>query len=257
MSKEAAFYQTGEFFPRRTRYCVAIIVLNEGERIKRQLGKMREWAPLADIILIDGKSTDGSTHPDALARHGIRALLTVDEPGLSVATSVGFDYAAAQGYEGIITMDGNGKDGVEALPRFIKGLDEGFDLVQGSRFMKGGIHKNTPWDRYVGIRFIMAPLLALGSGFWYTDPTNAFRALSMRFLLDQRVQPLRKVFVRFGLQHYLIYRAAKLGFNICEIPVSRVYPDDGTIPTKIVGWKLKFLDLYELIETILGRFNPR
>jgi dolichol-phosphate mannosyltransferase len=174
-----------------------------------------------------------------------------------VATALALAYARDQGYEGIITIDGNGKDGVEALPHFIKELENGFDLVQGSRFMKGGFHKNTPWDRYIGIRFVMAPLLALGCGFWYTDPTNAFRAMSMRFLLDERVQPCRLIFVRFSLQHYLIYRAAKLRFRVKEIPVRRVYPDDGSIPTKILGWRLKWLDLKELIQVTFGRFNPR
>ena len=249
-------YETAEFFPKRTRYCVCVTVMNEGERIKRQLSRMQQSASLADIILADTRSTDGSTGHDLLKSFGVRTLLTLDEKGLSLATMAAFHYAAQQGYEGLVTVDGNGKDGVEALREFVKGLDDGYDLVQGGRFMKGGFHKNTPWDRYVGIRFVMAPMIALRTGTWYSDPTNAFRALSMRFLLDERVQPVRRVFLRFSLQHYLIYRAAGLGFKIKQIPVSRVYPDDGSIPTKIIGWRLKWLDLYELIETLFGKYDP-
>jgi len=168
-----------------------------------------------------------------------------------------YAYAIEQNYEGVITLDGNGKDGVEAISSFIEVLDQGYDLVQGSRFMKGGYHKNTPLDRYFGIRYVMAPLLALGGGFYFNDPTPTFRACSMCFLKDKRVQPLRKVFVRFNLHLYLNYRAAKLGFRVKQIPIRRVYPDDGTVPTKIHGFRTKFINLWEAVLTVLGTYNPR
>ena len=253
---EVPVYETHAFFEKRTRYCVVIHIWNEGERIRTQLQAMKARAHLADIIIADGRSSDGSTDPEFLKSMGVRALLITDERGLCTATRMGLAYAMEQGYEGVITVDGNGKDGVEALPDFIKGLDDGYDLVQGSRFMKGGVHKNTPLERYVGVRYVIAPLIALG-GFWYTDPTNAFRAMSMRLLKDPRVQPMRKVFVRFNLQFYLVYRAAQLGFKVKDIPVVRVYPDDGSIPTKIVSLHSKYLIIKELIVTILGKYNPK
>jgi len=253
---ETPAYETHAFFQKRTRYCVVIVIWNEGERIINQLRRMQPRSTMADIIIADGRSTDGSTHQDFLREMGVRTLLITDERGLCTATRMGLAYAIEQGYEGVITIDGNGKDGVEALPDFIKGLDDGYDLVQGSRFMKGGVHKNTPLERYVGVRYVIAPLIALG-GFWYSDPTNAFRAMSMRFLKDPRVQPMRREFVRFNLQFYLIYLAAQLGFKIKDIPVVRVYPDDASIPTKIVSLHSKYLIIRELILTVLGRYSPK
>jgi len=252
---EPPVYETHEFAPRRTRYCIVVVIWNEGDRIRNQLRRMQKNADLADIIIADGRSTDGSTDPAFLKEMGVRTLLITDERGLSTATRMGLAYAMGQGYEGVITVDGNGKDGVEAVPTFIANLDEGYDMIQGSRFMKGGVHKNTPLERYVGVRYVIAPLVALG-GFWYTDPTNAFRAMSMRFLKDERVQPVRRVFVDFNIHHYVIYRAAKLKFRVKEIPVVRVYPDDGSIPTKIISWRRKAQIVTELIHTVLGHYNP-
>jgi dolichol-phosphate mannosyltransferase len=249
-------FEIHEFFPKRTRYCVCITVFNEGDRIRNQLKRMNPRAALADIILCDGRSTDGAVESDFLQSMGVRALLITDEYGLSTATRMGVAYAMAQGYDGIVTIDGNNKDGVEAMPDFLTGLDQGYDLVQGSRFMAGGIHKNTPLDRRLAIRFVMMPLLALGCGFRYSDATNAFRAMSMRFLADPRVQPVRRIFVRFNLQMYFVYRAATLGFKIKEIPVTRTYPDDGTVPTKIRGWRSKLVIVRELLEVVFGKCNP-
>lgn len=253
---EPPVYETHEFAPKRTRYCVVVVIWNEGEKIKHQLRRMAANGALADIILADGRSTDGSTEHGFLQAMGVRTLLITDERGLCTATRMGLAYAMDQGYDAVITVDGNGKDGVEALPAFIAKLDAGYDMVQGSRFMQGGVHKNTPLERYIGVRYVIAPFVALG-GFWYTDPTNAFRAMSMRFLRDERLQPIRRVFVRFNLQHYLIFRAAQLGFKVTEIPVVRVYPDDGSVPTKIVHWRSKTRIFGELIATVMGRYNPR
>lgn len=247
-------YEKNEFRPKNSRYCVAVVVLNEGERLKMQLQRMQPYATVADIIVSDGRSSDGSTDPDLLKSRDVRALLTTDQMGLATATRVAIDFALRQGYDGIITLDGNGKDGVEAIPDFIKSLDEGFDLIQGSRFMAGGFHENTPLERYIGVRYVVAPLIALG-GFWYTDPTNAFRALSRRFLIDERLQPLRPVFVRFNLHHYLLLQAARLGFRIKEIPVRRVYPSDGSIPTKITSLKTKLLFVRELLLAVIKRYD--
>jgi GT2 family glycosyltransferase len=249
-------HERHEFFQKRTRYCFITVIWNEGERIRKQLSRMKERAPLADIIIADGRSNDGSTDVNFLKSMGVRALLVTDERGLCTATRMALAYAMEQGYEGVITVDGNGKDGVEALTDFIAALDDGYDMVQGSRFMKGGVHKNTPLERYIGIRYVVAPVIASG-GFWYTDPTNAFRAMSMRFLRDDRVQPIRNIFVRFNLQLYLIWNAARLGFKIKEIPVIRTYPEDGSIPTKIVSRRTKLLFLKELFLTVLGKYNPR
>jgi dolichol-phosphate mannosyltransferase len=252
---EKPVHEVLEFAPRRTPYCIVVMSWNEGRRLRDQLRRMQANAGLADIIIADGRSTDGSTDPGFLRSMQVRTLLITDERGLCTALRMGIAYAMEQGYEGIITVDGNGKDGVEALPHFIAGLDSGYDLVQGSRFRKGGVHRNTPLERHIGVRCVVAPLIALG-GFWYTDPTNGFRALSMRFLRDPRVRPLRRIFVRFNLQHYLNYRAARLGFRVMEIPVSRVYPDDGSVPSKIVHWRSKLLFVKELLATVAGRYNP-
>jgi hypothetical protein len=253
---ELPAFETLEFSPKKTKYCFVVVCLNEGDRLRNQLARMQARADAADIIVADGRSRDGSTDPEFLRRNQVRTLLVTDEPGLSTATRMGLAYAIDQGYAGVVTVDGNGKDGIEALPEFISALDDGFDFVQGSRFRKGGYCKNTPIDRYLGVRLIMSPILSLGSGFFYTDPTNAFRACSTKFLMDPQLQPFRNLFIRFNLQLYLVYQAARLGYRVKEIPVRRVYPDRGPTPTKITSVRLKIINVLEMLLVALGAYNP-
>ncbi len=244
-----------EFQSRRSRYAVIIPVWNQGDVILAQLQRIQDADMQLDIVLCDGNSSDESTSKTRLEKLGVRALLVTDQVGLGTALRLGFGYALDAGYEGIITIDGNGKDGVDSIQEFQNYLENGFDLVQGSRFISGGIHANTPWERYIGIRLLIAPVMSFFSGFHYTDPTNGFKGLSRKFLQDERVRLLRPEFQQFNLQFYVNYIAPKLGFKTIEIPVSRVYPRGLPTPTKIVGFRKKLILLRQFFETVLGKYN--
>lgn len=244
------------FQNKKTKYCVCIPVLNEGEKIKKQLKRMYPYSKMADIIICDWGSEDGSTDPKLLKKMGVRTLLTMKSTGAQgTQLRMGFAYALRQGYEGIIQIDGNNKDGVEGIPKFIKGLDEGFDYLQGSRFIKGGKEINTPPLRWLAIKLLATPILNIGAGFWYTDVTNGFRGYSKKYLLDQKVKPFRNIFERYELNMYLAVRANQLGFKTKEIPVLRAY-SKGRVHTKISFLKGNFLFLTAMIKAALGKYNP-
>jgi len=253
---ELPLHEVSEFRPKRTKYCFIPIVYNEGERFIRQLEEMSKNEALADIVVAERRSTDGSTDHELLKRCGVRTLLTTDELGGASAIRMGFAYALKQGYEGVVLIDGNGKDGVRALPQYLQMLDEGYDFVQGSRFIPGGIEKNTPLSRRIGIKMIMIPLIWMGSGYIYSDATNGFRGYSRRLLCDPRIEPLRGCFVHFNIQYYLSVMAPALKFRVVEIPVERVYPNDGTVPTKVIGFKRNFQALWEMVLTVFRHYNP-
>ena len=239
-------------------YCVLIPVINEGQRITRQLAAMQRLNLQLDVLLVDGGSTDGSTEAAVLQPLGVHTLLVKTGPGkLSAQLRVGMAWALEQGYAGIVSIDGNGKDDPAAIPRFVAALQAGFDFVQGSRYAPGGVAEHTPWDRALAVRWLHAPLISLASGFTYTDTTNGFRAFSRRFLQDERVRPLRAVFSTYNLHYYLSVRAARLGYRVCELPVARRYPARGAIPSKIGGVGGKLHILKQTLCTVLGVYHPR
>jgi len=100
--------------------------------------------------------------------------------GQSAQLRLAFAYAMRQGYEGVVQVDGNNKDGVEAIPGFLDALDTGADYVQGNRFGPGGEQVNTPLVRLLAIRALHAPLVSLAAGRRLSDTTNGFRAYSRR-----------------------------------------------------------------------------
>ncbi len=241
---------------KKSEFAVVIPVLNEGERLLKILTDLKKLVPRYDVILADGKSSDGSTEPARLTELGVTQILVTEERGLGTALRMGLAAGLRSGYAGLITVDGNGKDDVSALPLFIEKLSSGFDFVQGSRFAKGGGHKNTPLVRHLALKILLIPILNLKSPFRFTDPSNGFKGLSRHFLLSKKVQPFRNVFAAFNLQLYL-NRVAAESFRCSEVPTVRNYPSDGTVPTKIIGLKVLWRLFKELIFTVRGNYHPR
>lgn len=243
---------------RRHPWCVVIPVINEGDRIKRLLSKMASLSisDIADVMIVDGGSSDGSLELNSLQHHGVRGLLVKTGSGkLSAQLRCAYAFALDCGYEGIVTIDGNDKDDPEAIPRFIEALQQGVDFVQASRFLEGGVAENTPKLRDFAIRYIHAPLLSLSSGFRWTDTTQGFRAYSRAMLLDSDIAVFRDVFRTYELLAYLSYRAPKLGYRCLELPTKRRYPE-GEVPTKISSFKGNLSVLDVLFRTCAGCYNP-
>lgn len=245
------------FDAKRHAHALVIPVINEGQRIRAQLERIAAAHLPVDVIVADGGSTDGSLDADFLRATGVRALLTKTGPGkLSAQLRMAYAWCLDAGYDGIVTIDGNGKDNVEAVSLFVDQLNAGYDYVQGSRYLKGGAAENTPLERTIGNRMIHAPMLSIAARHWFTDTTNGFRAYSVRYLLDPRVQPFRDVFARYELLFYLTVRASQLGLKVGEVPVRRSYPVGEPIPTKVTGTSAKLQMLKQTFRAARGAFNP-
>ena len=212
-------------------------------------------AAQADVIIVDGGSSDGSLEGDRMAE--VSALLVKTGPGkLSAQLLCAYDFALTHGYSGIVTIDGNNKDDPDAIPAFIAALADGYDFVQASRFIPGGVEENTPWKRRLAIRLVHAPALSLASGFHWTDTTQGFRAYSRRMLEDPKMGVFRDVFSTYELLAYLNYRAPRLGYRCIELPTARRYPFGEKAPTKIVPFRGEFELLSTLAKVCFGGFNP-
>lgn len=248
-----------EYSPKTHDYVVLIPIINEGNRIHRELKRAKSAgvSKIADIVICDGGSTDGSIVDKILMEMEVNTLLIKNDTGKQGAQlRMGFWWALRRGYKGIITIDGNNKDNIENISKFIEKLDQGYDFIQGSRFIEGGKAINTPLIRYLAVRFIHAPVISLSAHHWFTDTTNAYRGYSNKYLSDARVAPLRDIFNGYELLAYLSVRASRLGYRVCEIPVVREYPINETIPTKITSFRGKFNLLMILFANFCGKYNP-
>lgn len=252
-------FEINEFYNKRNKYCLCIPIFNENGKIQKELERAQKYKidKIIDIIICDGDSTDGCNQPDELKKLGVNTLLTKKDIGKQGAQlRMGFWWALKRGYEGIITIDGNNKDSIESVPLFIKKLDQGYDFIQGSRFIKDGQAINTPLLRYLSVRLIHAPIISFIAKKRYTDTTNAFRGYSQKYLTHQQVKPFRDIFQTYELLAYLSVKADQLGLKTTEVPVTREYPKNQKTPTKISPIKGNLLLLKILVNLLFKKYDP-
>ena len=251
-------FSAAEYAPKNNNYCICIPIINEGERIHRELARAQAHGihKLCDIIICDGGSTDGCTDHEILQDLGVNALLIKKDIGKQGAQlRMGFWWALKRGYEGIITIDGNDKDSIEDAPRFIEKLKQGYAFIQGSRYIPGGKAINTPLLRHLSVKLMHAPIISLTAKHRFTDTTNAYRGHSRQYLTHEKVQPFREVFMTYELLAYLSVRASQLGMKVCEVPVTRAYPKGEKTPTKISPIKGNWLLMKILINNLWGKYH--
>ncbi|MCD7746057.1 MAG: glycosyltransferase family 2 protein [Lachnospiraceae bacterium] len=252
-------FECTEYLEKQCDYVLLIPIINEGNRIHKELLRAKKYqiSSRADIVICDGGSTDGCTDEEKLRKLEVNTLLVKKDDGKQGAQlRMGIWWAMQRGYKGVITIDGNNKDSIEDVPQFIKKLEEGYDFVQGSRFVKGGEAINTPTIRLLSVKLIHAPIISITARKKFTDTTNAYRAYSMRYLRDDRVKPLRDIFMTYELLAYLSVRATQIGLKACEIPVIRAYPRHGKTPTKISFFKGNMELMKILVKNLCGKYNP-
>ena len=137
-ARQVPTYDIHEFHHRQTRYAVLIPVLEEGERILNQLRRMEFLRGVGDIIIGDGGSKDTTGDPNVLRTFAVRTLLVKTSAGKqSAQLRMLLDYATDQGYEGFVLIDGNNKDGVDAIPNFFDAMDRGLRLHTGIALRQG------------------------------------------------------------------------------------------------------------------------
>jgi dolichol-phosphate mannosyltransferase len=154
----------------------------------------------------------------------VRVIENPKRNGVGYAIREGITYALKQNYDVVVVLAGNNKDDPREISRFLRAIDwEGFDYVQGSRFLPGGRREKTPVLRALFIR-LYPYFWTLFTGIRCTDVTNGFRAYRIGVLKDKRINLWQDWLNGYALEYYLHYKVLKLGYRSKEVPVSKTYP---------------------------------
>lgn len=226
------------------RVLIGTAIWNEGEKFKRLAEKTAAFlsehrddpAASYEFLVVDDGSDDGVAGE---LRERYPFLWHVHEvnQGAGAAVRAIYRIARERNCAVAVTIAGNGKDDPEEIPRLLEPiLSQGYDLVQGSRYLEGGGFEGMPAYRIVATRYLHPKLLSWFTGRSMTDSTNGFRALRLAVLDDRRFNLEQEWLDRYELEPYLLYQALALGCRVLEVPVKKIYPEPGKSYTKMKPW---------------------
>ncbi len=167
-----------------------------------------------ELVLVDDCSSDGTSELiDSLSKRFrfVRGVHRDLKPSFGLAMQSGFEVASG---DVIIPLMGDLSDDPHDLPKLIQKFSEGYDVVFGSRFIKGGNTKNYPPIKLIFNRLFNL-FIKLIFNTQFKDVTNAFKAYRKEVLKDISIESSG-----FEICVELPIKAHLMGCRIIEVPVS-------------------------------------
>jgi dolichol-phosphate mannosyltransferase len=233
--------------PVSPRTLVVTPTYNEKENLGRFVDAVRGALPDADLLVVDDASPDGTgALADAIAEKDahVKVLHRAGKLGLGTAYVEAFTRGLAQGYDRFFEMDADLSHDVRYLPDFVRALDEGYDVVIGSRNIPGGGVEGWGIGRHIlskGGSLYSRTILGLP----IRDLTSGYKAFSRRALEAIALEDVHSNGYSFQIE--MTFRAALHGMRVKEVPIVFVDRTAGrskmsrTIFIEAIGmvWKLR------------------
>lgn len=203
------------------RTLVIIPTYDERDNLPLIVDRVRNATPWVHILVVDDNSPDGTGElADELAADYKDELFVMHREGkggLGGAYIAGFKWGLEKGYTVLCEMDADGSHAPEQLKRLLNAIDEGPDMVLGSRYVPGGTVVNWPKKREILSRGgNIYSRMALGVKI--NDITGGYRAYRREVLETIDLEAVGSVGYCFQID--LAWRAIQAGFDVVEVPIT-------------------------------------
>lgn len=197
---------------------VLLPVYNEAATVSGVIDAVRRFHD-GEVVVVDDGSTDET--PRVLAARNDVSVLHLDRNcGYGCALQCGFRVASNLGITQLVTMDCDGQHEPAHIPQFLSALDEGGDIVSGSRYLPSSSSIGVAPPQRQAINMRVTKMINEVTGWELTDSFCGFKAYRMESLTRiSLTEP------GYALPLELWAHAFKLGMVVREIPVERIYCD--------------------------------
>jgi dolichol-phosphate mannosyltransferase len=236
---------------------IVLPTYNEAENIAEVLRRARAAAPEAGFLVVDDSSPDGTADIAKAMAAEVGAVDILSRPaksGLGSAYRDGFKWGRERGFDVLMEMDSDLSHDPADIPRLLRGIDEGADLVIGSRYVPGGEIPHWPWHRRAlskyGNRY-SAAMLRID----VHDMTAGFRAYRSDMVGRIDIDSVRAD--GYGFQVEMTYFVAHAGGRIVEVPIKFVDRVRGTskMSTNIVVEAMALVTWWGIRDRVTRRFR--
>ena len=198
---------------------VIIPTYNEVENIQKVIDLTLKYKAY-DILVVDDSSPDGTADLvlQLIKTHSNQLFLEqrARKEGLGKAYIHGFRWALENNYDFIFEMDADLSHDPKELSTMLDYLKSDYDLVIGSRYVKGINVVNWPLSRIL-LSYLASVYVRWISFMPIKDPTGGFVGYTRTVLQQLDFNKIR--FVGYAFQIEMKFKIWKKGFNFKEHPI--------------------------------------
>lgn len=159
--------------------CLVIIpAYNEEKNIVRVVDELTEHYPQYDYVIINDGSGDDTAK--VCREHKYEMIDLPVNLGLAGAFQTGLKYAYIKKYDCAVQFDADGQHRPEYIHSMMEKIQEGYDIVIGSRFVEEKKPKNL---RMLG-SFLISTAMRMTTGCKVKDPTSGMRMFSKKMIRE-------------------------------------------------------------------------
>ncbi len=229
--------------------CLVIIpAYNEEENIVRVVENLKNNYPMYDYIVINDGSSDSTAK--ICRKNGYELVDLPVNLGLAGAFQTGLKYAYRNGYDYAIQFDADGQHRPEFIGPMLDKIQEGYDIVIGSRFVT---EKKPHSLRMLGSNLI-SMAMKLTTGRRVKDPTSGMRMFNKKMIAEFALN------MNYGPEPDTVSYLLKQGATIAEVQVEmdeRIAGESYLNLTKSMMYMLRMLLSILLIQNFRKRWEVK
>jgi dolichol-phosphate mannosyltransferase len=201
------------------RSVVLIPTYNEAPNLERIVAAVRRSSPDSEILVVDDQSPDGTGEiADRLAAADPKVAVLHRRPprGRGLAGRDGYLEALRRGADAVVEMDADFSHDPSLLPSFFREIENGADVVLGSRFVPGGTDDDrSPLRRAITVlaNGYIRTVLGVPVG----DCNSGYRCFRRRIL--EAIHPVTLTSEGPSIVQEVLFRVHRAGARIVEIPL--------------------------------------
>ena len=233
------------------RLLVSLATYNERENLPTLTAQIFEFAPDADILVVDDSSPDGTAdwvEEQMQSDARFKLLKRSGKLGLGSAVLAAMEYAVQNGYGFLINMDADLSHSPRFLPLIRSKAEEGFDVVIGSRYVPGGKIEGWSYSRRLMSRAINVYARCL-LGLKTLDNSGSYRCYRVTLLSQLDQMPILSQGYSFFEE--ILFRIGTLGGTFAEVPITF---EERRVGQSKLNVKEIFIALWVLLRMGVWRF---
>ncbi len=201
------------------RVLVIVPTFNERDNVPILIDAIFMVMNDAHVLIVDDSSPDGTGQAaETIAQQDprVRVLHRQAKLGLGTAYVAGFQLALREGYDIVVEMDADMSHDPRYLPALVGALDDGADLVVGSRNVpEGGVEGWGLGRQLLSKGGSLYSRVILGVGI--RDLTTGYKAYTRRALEVIGIDEIRSNGYSFQIE--TTFRALRWGLVVVEVPI--------------------------------------
>lgn len=200
----------------------SVVLLVPAYNEERKIGevlKKTPWNIVDEVVVVNDGSTD-NTEKEIIENKGT-VINFKENKGLGIAFKELFQYAKKKKYDIAVIVGGDDQDDPREIMKFVQGIvDEGYDMVQGSRYL--GKSEDMPLIRWITTK-AYSILFSLVARKWVTDASTGYKGFRVSLLntIDLSASWLEK---KYGIEQYFLMQTIQQGYKVKEVPVTKYFP---------------------------------